>query len=188
MAQEPPPGFSRSIVQGKGYDMAGSGVERYFAGLMQLVLGRAAEIDLSAPWHLSGPVFGDPRLAPYRLGQRSFTAVVQAAYHGRCAITGNRIRPVLQAARIRPVSSGGENRLDNGMLLRSDVHKMFDDGYLAADPSHRLLVSPRLRADFGNGDEFYARAGTVIALPDRKPDRPSAGFLQWHLDTVYKPA
>jgi putative restriction endonuclease len=108
--------------------------------------------------------------------------------HGHCAITGNKIRPVLQAAHIRPVSSGGENRLDNGMLLRSDVHRMFDDGYLAVDPAHRLVVSPRLRADFGNGEEFYAKAGTIIELPDRKTDRPSREFLEWHLETVYKSA
>jgi putative restriction endonuclease len=93
---------------------------------------------------------------------------------------------VLQAAHIRPVSDGGENRLDNGMLLRSDVHTMFDRGYLAVDPSHRLLVSPRLRDEFGNGEQFYAKAGQVIALPDRKADRPQPDFLQWHLDTVFK--
>jgi putative restriction endonuclease len=188
MAQDPPPGFALNIVQGKGYDMADSHVERYFADLMQLVLGTPIEIDFSVPWHASGPVFGDPRLAPYRLAQQAFKAVVLSAYRGHCAITGNKIRPVLQAAHIRPVSSGGENRLDNGMLLRSDVHRMFDDGYLGVDPAHRLVVSPRLRGDFGNGEEFYARAGTVIELPDRKADRPSTEFLEWHLDTVYKSA
>ena len=55
--------------------------------------------------------------------------------------------------------------------LRSDVHILFDRGYLGVDTRHRLLVSPRLRAEFGNGDQFYARAGESIALPDRRPDR-----------------
>lgn len=188
MAQDPPPGFALNIVQGKGYDMGESHVERYFADLMQLVLGQPIDIDLSQPWHAHGPVFGDPRLAPYRLAQRSFKAVVLSAYHGHCAITGNKIRPVLQAAHIRPVTKGGENRLDNGMLLRSDVHTMFDNGYLAVGPQHKLIVSPRLREDFGNGEEFYTRAGNVIDLPDRKADRPYREFLEWHLDTVYKSA
>jgi putative restriction endonuclease len=187
MAQDPPPGFALNIVQGKRYDLADSLVERYFADLMQLVLGVPIEINPDGvPWHAGGPVFGDPRFAPYRLAQQSFKAVVLSAYHGHCAITGNKIRPVLQAAHIRPVSFGGENRLDNGMLLRSDVHRMFDDGYLAVDPAHRLVVSPRLRADFGNGEEFYTRAGNVIDLPDRRADRPNREFLEWHLDTVYK--
>jgi putative restriction endonuclease len=187
MAQDPPPGFAPNIVQGKGYDMGDSHVERYFADLMQLVLGKAIDIDFSQPWHTTGPVFGDPRLTPYRLAQQAFKAVVLSAYHGHCAVTGTKIRPVLQAAHIRPVTNGGENRLDNGMLLRSDVHTMFDNGYLAVDPrQNKLIVSPRLREDFGNGAEFYSKAGQVIALPDRRVDQPNAEFLEWHLDTVYK--
>jgi putative restriction endonuclease len=186
MAQDPPPGFALNIVQGKGYDMGDSHVERYFADLMQLVLGKAIEFDFSQPWHSTGPVFGEPRLAPYRLAQQAFKAVVLDAYHGHCAITGTKIRPVLQAAHVRPVTRGGENRLDNGLLLRSDVHTMFDSGYLAVDQQHRLRVSPRLRTDFGNGEQFYAQAGQVIALPDRKVDRPNREFLEWHLDTVFK--
>ena len=187
MAQDPPPGFALNIVQGKGYDMGDSHVERYFADLMQLVLGKAIDIDFSQPWHATGPVFGDLRLTPYRLAQQAFKAVVLSAYHGHCAVTGTKIRPVLQAAHIRPVTNGGENRLDNGMLLRSDVHTMFDNGYLAVDPrQNKLIVSPRLREDFGNGAEFYSKAGQVIALPDRRVDQPNAEFLEWHLDTVYK--
>jgi putative restriction endonuclease len=186
MACDPPPGFALNIVQGKGYDMADRHVATYFGDLMQLVLGVAIEIDLSRPWHDTGPVFGDPRLAPYRLAQQSFKAVVLGAYHGHCAITGTKIRPVLQAAHIRPVSDGGENRLDNGLLLRSDVHTMFDDGYLGVDAAHRLVVSPRLRDEFGNGERFYAKAGQVIDLPDHKVDRPHREFLEWHLDTVFK--
>jgi putative restriction endonuclease len=59
---------------------------------------RGLEIDFPAPWHRQGPVFGDPRLAPYRLGQQAFQAVVLGAYERKCAITGSKIRPVLQAA------------------------------------------------------------------------------------------
>ena len=183
---DPPPAFSPNIVQGKGYELSEPGVSGYFAELLQQVLGGSFELDFSEPWHQAGPVFGDPRLAPYRLGQRSFRAVVLNRYHRRCAITGNKIRPVLQAAHIRPVSEGGENRLDNGLLLRSDVHTLFDRGYLGIDPAYRLHVSPRLRADFGNGDSFYARAGQVIAVPDRRADRPQREFLEWHLGEVFK--
>ena len=55
----------------------------------------------------------------------------------------------------------------------------------AVDPQHRLLVSPRLRADFSNGDQFYAKAGQVIELPERRADRPGREFLEWHLDEVF---
>lgn len=65
--------------------------------------------------------------------------------------SGN-IVPVLQAAHIRPVSVEGENRVDNGLLLRSDVHTLFDRGYLGVHPERKtLLVIPRLRAEWGTG-------------------------------------
>ena len=75
------------------------------------------------------------------------------------------------------MAEGGEHRLDNGLLPRSDVHTRFDRGYLAVDSRHRLLVSPRLREDFGNGDQFYARAGEVIELPEcRSAGRTAASW------------
>jgi putative restriction endonuclease len=182
----PPPGFAANIVQGKGYDLADSAVASYFGELLQRLVSVPVELDLAEPWHRPGPVFGDPRLAPYRLGQQAFKAVVLDAYQRQCAITGTHIPPVLQAAHVRPVTAGGEHRLDNGLLLRSDVHTMFDRGYLGVDPRYRLRVSPRLREDFGNGEQFYAQAGQLIELPTRRADRPNREFLEWHLDEVFK--
>lgn len=52
--------------------------------------------------------------------------------------------------------------------------------------AYRLRVSPRLREEFGNGERFYAQAGQVVALPERKPDRPQREFLEWHTDEVFK--
>ncbi len=57
---DPPPQFARNIVQGKSYDMADPAVTGYFADILQLTLGAAVELDVSRPWHRSGPVFGDP--------------------------------------------------------------------------------------------------------------------------------
>lgn len=76
--------------------------------------------------------------------------------------------------------------MNNGLLLRSDVHTIFDRGYLSVDEKLRLLVSPRLRAEFGNGEEFYDRAGCTIALPKRRDDQPAREYLEWHRDTVYR--
>lgn len=130
-------------------------------------------------------MFGDPRLVAPRLGQGAFKSLVTVAYHRRCAITGNKVTPTLQAAHIRPVSSQGEHRLDNGLLLRSDVHTLYDRGYLGIDAQHRLQVSHRLRADFDNGQEFYSLAGKPIALPDQLPDHPNKDFVTWHMDTIF---
>ncbi|MDQ1720946.1 MAG: putative restriction endonuclease, partial [Pseudonocardiales bacterium] len=81
---------------------------------------------------------------------------------------------------------GGEHRLDNGLLLRSDVHTLFDRGYLGIDPKYRLLVSRRLREEFGNGEQFYSRAGQTINVPERRHDRPNPEFLEWHVDEVFQ--
>ena len=182
---DPPPEFAPNVVQGKGYDLAVAASAGYFGSLITRLLGVPIEIDLGEPWHRTGPVYGDPRLAPRRLGQRSFQAVVLGAYGRRCAITGSRIRPVLQAAHVVPLPAGGEHRLDNGLLLRSDVHTLYDGGYLGVDPGYRLHVSPRLREEFQNGDQFYAMAGQQIAVPERRVDRPGREFLEWHLDEVF---
>jgi putative restriction endonuclease len=57
---------------------------------------------------------------------------------------------------------------------------------LGVDPRYRLRVSPRLREEFGNGEQFYAQAGQVIELPARRADRPHREFLEWHLDEVFR--
>jgi putative restriction endonuclease len=100
--------------------------------------------------------------------------------------TGDKVWPVLQAAHIRPLPAGGEHRLDNRLLLRSDVHTLFDRGYIGVDTHHRLMVSPRLREEFGNGDFYYSRDGQEISVPTRRADRPSAEFLEWHFNEVFK--
>lgn len=185
----PPPDFAKAIVQGKSYELQRSGLGSYFAELLAKLLGTSSSLGADLVWAREGPVYGDPRLTPHRLGQRAFQGVVLEAYRGRCAITGDKIRPVLQAAHIKPLPSGGEHRLDNGLLLRSDVHTLFDQGYLGLDGRHRLLVSQRLRREFENGEEFYAMAVAKkqISLPVRRIDRPSLEFLEWHRDEVFRP-
>jgi putative restriction endonuclease len=182
-----PPDFSPNIVQGRSYDLdtlpADHPVLVACALLIQPgITAPGAEV----PWELRQRMFGDARLHTPRLGQAAFKAVIAENYHHHCAITGDKVRPVLQAAHIRPVSEGGAHRSDNGMLLRSDMHTLFDAGYIAVDAGHRLRVSPLLREEFGNGDALYAKAGSVIDLPERPVDRPNAEFLEWHLSERFK--
>lgn len=179
-----PEDFARNIVRGKGYDLAeaaGSPIERALRALL------VATDPSGQTGVVPGPAFGDPRPVTPRVGQQAFKALVTTAYHDRCAVTGAKIRPVLQAAHIRPVAAAGEHRVDNGLLLRSDVHIMFDQGYLSVSPAkYELQVSPRIRSMFNNGEEFYARAGSRIELPDHKRLRPAADALEWHMDHVFR--
>ena len=128
---------------------------------------------------------GQAKLVTPRLGQGAFRAMVSEAYNHRCALTGEKVRPVLEAAHIKSFSSGGEYRMDNGLLLRSDMHTLYDRGYISFDVDRSLMVSPQLREKFGNGDWLYSRAGTPIAIPTKAVDRPNLEFLQWHRDSVF---
>lgn len=183
-----PASFSKNTVQGKTYAV---GVAEADPIVDFFVRDLAISSDSPSPKPgdvrtVDGPVFGEPRLVRPRLGQGGFKVLVRDAYETRCAMTGHKIVPTLQAAHIVPVSANGENRVDNGLLLRSDVHTMFDRGYLGVSPDYSLQVSPRLRSEFGNGDEFYARQGEVIRLPQAAVDRPNREFLEWHMDSVFK--
>ena len=140
------------------------------------------------PTIVSGPVFGLDRLTKQRAGQQAFKGLVLTSYERRCAITGNHIRPILHAAHIRPVSEQGENTVANGLLLRSDVHTLFDLGYLGLNTRHELQVSPRIREDWGNGKEFYDLAGQPIRVPKNRSNQPEESAVEWHMDTVFKSA
>jgi putative restriction endonuclease len=181
-----PADFAKNIVSGKTYEVGkGETDPAIDLALQQLVIQVDGQSGASDSAHVSGPVFGNPILVKPRLGQGAFKALVHGAYRDRCSVTGHKIRPTLQAAHILPVGKGGEHRVDNGLLLRSDVHTMFDCGYIGIDPNYKLHVSRRLRDEFGNGDEFYERAGSVIALPEREVDKPNTEFLTWHMDEVF---
>lgn len=177
-----PADFAKNIVRFKSYEITQSSVvENRLRALLDTSVIRVDDL----PSEVTGSTRGLPTLTIPRLGQQAFKSLVLTSYRRSCAITGNRVEPVLQAAHIRSVADGGLHRVDNGLLLRSDVHILFDRGYLGVDARHRLHVSPRLRQDFGNGEEFYGKAGSVIALPQRKVDRPSADAVTWHMDTRF---
>ncbi|TBH22199.1 HNH endonuclease [Rhizobium leguminosarum] len=81
--------------------------------------------------------------------QAAFRAALMMRYGGRCAISGCRIEPVLQAAHILPFSDHIEFRNDttNGLLLRADVHTLFDRALISINPqSYKVVLSPKLQA------------------------------------------
>lgn len=176
-----PESFSTNIVRGRTYIAA----EIAQTGSVAEAIVRHRLMSSVGLDGLVGRTQGDPILTVPRIGQRAFKLVVAEKYGHHCAITGEKVRPVLEAAHILPVAEGGQHRVDNGLLLRSDVHTLFDRGYLGVDLKHRLRVSPMLRDQFGNGDLFYAKEGQKIDLPSQRSDRPNREFLEWHNDTVF---
>ena len=124
--------------------------------------------------------FGQPTLIRPRLGQGAFRVLVTDAYQRRCAVTGERTLPVLDAAHIRPYSEGGEHSVANGLLLRRDIHCLFDLGYVTLTPDHLFQVSTRIREEFENGRDYYALHGRTVPLPKRRELQPEAAALEWH--------
>jgi hypothetical protein len=80
-----------------------------------------------------------------RRGQAGFRNLLLNAYGGRCAITSYDASDALDAAHIVPYRGPATNHPSNGLLLRADIHSLFDLGMMAVDYStRRLLIHPDL--------------------------------------------
>ncbi|GEK22377.1 HNH endonuclease [Cellulomonas xylanilytica] len=114
------------------------------------------------------------RAVVVREGQSRFRAAVLRAYRGRCAITGTDFESVLEAAHIRPYRGKHTNFVSNGLLLRADLHRMWDVGLLAVDEVDRTV----LIANHITAPEYTALRGRPIAIPDDVRQHPLAAALQ----------
>lgn len=96
-----------------------------------------------------------------RKGQPKLREALLKAYNNRCSISGYCPINVLEACHIVPHSVSGNNQLDNGLLLRSDLHCLFDDGLLKINPkSYRIEIdSTILDSPYGkyHGQELRKR-------------------------------
>ena len=125
-------------------------------------------------------------LAAVRQGQGSFRVRVLDAYHRQCAVSHEHSLPVLEAAHIVEWSDTHTNDVTNGILLRADIHKLFDAGYVTIDPDgYRFVVSKRLKEDYDNGREYYQLHGSQILLPEDSTAWPGVTALKRHNDSVY---
>jgi putative restriction endonuclease len=113
--------------------------------------------------------------------------IVTDVYKRQCALTNSHILHVLDAAHIKPYSVGGTHQPSNGLLLRQDIHTLFDRGYVTVTPEYRVEISRRLKDEFDNGKEYYALHGKTILLPDALEFRPSTELLSWHNEVMFKP-
>lgn len=129
--------------------------------------------------------WGKPSLIRPRLGQGAFRIVVTDNYDRRCAITNERTLPALDAAHIRPYADQGEHEPNNGLLLRRDIHGLFDRGYVTVAPSGHFEVSRRIHEEFENGRDYYAMHGRTIRVPARREVRPDPCALKWHNENVF---
>lgn len=177
-----PEDFHPNIVQGKSYDLASPSGKALWEAI-RLRLRR--EVVERGRRELEGPMFGKPVAVRQRLGQGTFRVWVTDIYRRQCAVTREKALPVLEAAHIKPVAQGGLHRIDNGLLLRTDVHALFDRGYVTVTPDYKFRVSRRLKDDFDNGEYYRQFQGGKLWLPPSAEDKPQREFLEWHGDTVF---
>jgi putative restriction endonuclease len=134
----------------------------------------------------AGARFGEPHLIRPRLGQGAFRVLVTDIYGRRCAVTQERTLPALEAAHIRPYGDGGEHEARNGLLLRRDIHSLFDAGYVTVTPDLNFEVSRRIREEFDNGRHYYALHGKQIEPPKEIDQRPDPRALSWHNENCFR--
>jgi putative restriction endonuclease len=174
-----PSDWKFNIVQGRTYDLS---LEPGLALWKQIQFA----FPLSPMIQEETERYGKPILVFPRLGQGSFRVLVTDAYERRCAITNERTLPALDAAHIRPFTENGQHAVNNGILMRRDLHALFDRGYLTITPSYRIEVSRRIKEEYENGRDYYRHHGNVIRTPSGILERPATEFLEWHNSNIFK--
>jgi len=174
-----PEDWSSNIVQGKTYETNTEIGNRLYHQVLSHLRVDSSTNNQSPRYAIS--------LTSHRLGQGAFRVVVTEAYQRRCAITGEKTLPVLQAAHIKPYTEDGPHDVKNGLLLRSDLHTLFDDGYITLTNDLFIEVSRRLNQDYGNGKDYYKYHGQKLQiLPSSTIELPSREFITWHNERCYK--
>lgn len=112
-----------------------------------------------------------------RKGQRKFRTKLLKAYQGRCAITGFNAEQALEAAHIRPYQGEDTSETWNGLLLRADIHTLFDLNLITVHPDTKeIIIAPELRST-----DYSHLEGKKLRLPkDNNLYLKTFAVLQWH--------
>jgi hypothetical protein len=110
-----------------------------------------------------------------REGQRAFRKALLDAYDRRCALTDFDVEATLEAAHIVPYTGTHSNRLSNGLILRADLHRLFDLGLWWVDESSVARFSDKLPAD-----SYLDCRDKPIRAPVRPSAHPDPEALKHH--------
>jgi hypothetical protein len=117
-----------------------------------------------------------------RQGQPAFRRALLKAYDSKCAMTHSQTLWVLEAAHITPYMGAKTNTLANGLLLRADIHTLFDLGLISIDPDERKIKVSKVLA----GSAYTTLEGKKLAEPKTANARPSRAALRGHF-TLFQP-
>jgi hypothetical protein len=161
---------SRLETHGFGIDDIEASIEEEMAVLMQSGLeGFEASRMKERAW----------QKVTQRSGQSRFRTMLLDAYDNRCAVTRLNEPVVLEAAHIEPYSGAASNVAQNGLILKSDIHKLFDRGLLVIQPDLTTMLAPSLQ----NGS-YAIHEGQRIHVPEREAFKPSPRLLEIHMDAA----
>jgi len=108
-----------------------------------------------------------------RRGQPQFRDALCKRYGNRCLVTGSEVLAVLEAAHIKPYRGEDDNHPENGLLLRADIHTLFDLDLLGIEPE-QLRVE--LHPDLAKDREYGSLTGRTLGCA--RDQRPSREALQ----------
>ena len=120
-----------------------------------------------------------------REGQGTFKLRLLDAYGKRCSVTGEKVIPVLDAAHIQDYLGPASNHVQNGLLLRTDLHRLYDKGLVTVTPDYEFRVSDRLHDEWENGKDYYALQGQRLREPEASSQAPSREALAWHTEVRF---
>jgi len=110
-----------------------------------------------------------------RRGQRKFREKLIKRYTAICQVTGCSLAEIIEAAHIDPYSESEDNGVGNGLLLRSDIHTLFDLGYLGIEPrTLKIKLHPAIE-----GSEYAKIDGTVLLVNETKGPSPDPLERRW---------
>ncbi|MCY4160387.1 MAG: HNH endonuclease [Flavobacteriaceae bacterium] len=188
---EPPVDWSSNIVSYKLYsteDHVGKILWHQIEDTLNQYHFFDRKPDEKSPFKIETPKddFQKRYLSKVRYGQSSFRMSLTNAYDKRCVISGVDVLPVLEAAHIKPYASSGPHFVSNGLLLKSDIHELFDTGYITITNEMKIEVSKKLQHKYERGELYHNRYhGQKLILPESIKEKPAQTFIDWHNQNVY---
>ena len=174
--------WSDSIVTGKKYDENSEEGKRIVEEVLKRLRAREAKKE-------NGREIESLRqlCLTHEQGEGAFEMLVMDTYNRSCAITGEKILPILKPVHIRPLADGGSNQVNNGLLLRNDLAALFEKGYLTVDEHYTVHVSPQLAKEYGENKTYEVLEGKdLMILPNNMLYFPDRESLAWHGENIYK--
>jgi putative restriction endonuclease len=183
-----PSDWSPNIVTGKGYSSASDEGARLHDEVMKRL---SAENSNERAKALFGGLQDQPQAGysalgarAVRIGQSAFRLCVLGAYGGACALTQTNVQLALEAAHITPFSESPNHSVQNGILLRRDLHALFDAHLISVSDQYCAMVSNRLKSQVVEGDPYLLLEGRKIRLPQHLCHWPCRGALAMHRDRM----